>query len=105
MSSESRLNQPPQSEDVSWRQWFGMAVVATAILAGLEFMVYHALSRAENGDPSAATWEPIVVVYELWGYGAALAVIPALWLLLAGIVSWQTWQRLRDRKPPQRPTT
>src|SRR5262245_6618450 len=96
MDEQPQENLPPRSGEVSWGQWFGMALFASAILAGLEFMVYRALAQAEGGDQSVAIWAPIAIVYELWGKGAALAVIPLLWIVLMGIVAWQTWVRVRQ---------
>ncbi len=67
----------PEGNSVSWTAWFGMAGVATAILAGLEFMVYRGLAPIERGEkPGAAVWEPIAFVYDLAGFGAAMSVIP-----------------------------
>jgi hypothetical protein len=95
----SKPESDPPFDDVSWGQWFGMALLATGILAGLEFMVYRALAPVERGEPQgAAVWTPIAIVYELCGYAAALSVIPALWAILMSIVSWQTWKRVRAER-------
>jgi hypothetical protein len=68
----------------------------SVIFAGLELLVYRSLAPLERGQPAAAAvWAPIAVVYELWGYTAAMLVIPALWACLMGIVAWQTWLRIK----------
>jgi hypothetical protein len=72
-----------------------MAALMSAILAGLEFLVYRSLAAVERGEPGAAIWAPIAIVYELWGFGAALSVLPLLWLVLMGIVAVQTWARIK----------
>lgn len=74
----------------------GVTVLMSAILAGLELMVYRSLAPLERGQPQGgAVWEPIAVVYELCGYTAAMSVIPAMWACLMGIVAWQTWLRIK----------
>lgn len=88
-----------QSEEVTWSQWWGMAILATAILAGLEFMVYRALAPVERGEAaSMAVWAPIATVYELFGYVPAMLMLPLLWCVLAGIITWQTVLRLRAER-------
>jgi hypothetical protein len=90
------MNRSPANEQVSWSQWFGGAALASVVLLGLEFLVYRSLAPLERGEPqSTAIWEPIAIVYELWGFGAAMSIIPALWLVLMSIVAWQTWNRIR----------
>ena len=89
-------NRREPDDEVSWTAWFGMAGVATAILAGLEFMVYRGLAPIERGEqPGAAVWAPIAIVYDLAGFGAAMSVIPAMWACLMGIVAWQSWVRIK----------
>jgi hypothetical protein len=88
-----------QAEEVPWSQWWGMVILATAVLAGLEFMVYHALAPLERGEPvGMAVWAPIATAYELFGYIPAMLIIPMLWFLLACIISWQTLVRLRAER-------
>lgn len=83
-------------ENVTWSQWWGMAILATVILAGLELMVYRALSPVERGEHAGmAVWAPIATVYELFGYIPAMLIIPILWCLLACIIGWQTLVRIR----------
>jgi hypothetical protein len=90
---------PDEPDEVSWTAWFGMAGVAAAILAGLEFMVYRALAPIERGEqPGAAVWEPIAIVYDLAGFVPAMSIIPALWVCLIGIVAWQTWVRVKAER-------
>jgi hypothetical protein len=85
------------NDSVSWGPWFAMAGLMTLILAGLEFMVYRSLAPLEQGAAEGgAVWAPIAIVYELWGFGAAMSVVPAMWLCLVGIVAWQTLLRLRS---------
>jgi hypothetical protein len=88
----------PENDAVSWNQWWGMAIVITVILAGLEFLVYRSLAPLERGEPQGmAVWAPIAMVYELAGFQAAMSVIPVMWGCLASIIAWQTWQRIRSR--------
>lgn len=88
-----------QQEEVTWSQWWGMSILATAILAGLEFMVYRALTPVERGEPvEMAVWAPIAAVYELFGYVPAMLILPLLWCALAGIITWQTVLRLRAER-------
>ena len=95
-------NPKPEEDAVSWGQWWGMAVVMTVILAGLEFMVYTSLAPLERGEPQGtAVWTPIAMVYELAGFRAAMSVIPLMWAGLAGIIAWQTWLRIRSRREQQ----
>jgi hypothetical protein len=85
-----------ESDSVPWSQWVGMAVLMSAIFAGLEFMVYRSLAPLERGEPQAmAVWEPIAIVYELCGYSAAMSIIPSMWACMMGIIAWQTWARVR----------
>jgi hypothetical protein len=85
----------PENDAVSWSQWWGMAALMTAILAGLEFMVYTSLAPLERGEPQGmAVWEPIGIVYELAGFSAAMTAIPLVWACSAGIIAWKTWKRI-----------
>ena len=86
---------PNTADEVSWAQWWGMALLGTAILAGLEFMVYRSLAPIERGQPGPAVWEPIAIVYELWGFAPAMSIIPVLWACLACIIGWQTRLRIK----------
>ena len=85
------------NDSVPWSQWIAMPIVASAILAGLEYLIYRSLAAAERGE-SAAVWAPIAIAYDLGGYAAAMAVIPLLWLVLMGIVGWQTWLRFKAQR-------
>ena len=89
------MSSQPASDSVPWSQWVGVTVVMSGILAGLEFMVYRSLAPLERGEQGSAVWAPIAIVYEIGGFGAALSVIPILWLVLLGIVAWQTWVRIK----------
>ena len=86
-------------EPVSWRQWIGMALLMNAVLAGLEFLAYRELAPVERGEATTgATWGPIATIYNAWGFTAALAVIPILWLGLISIFLWQTWLRIQAER-------
>jgi hypothetical protein len=94
-----RMSEPGGNEQVSWSQWFGGAALASVVLLGLEYMVDRSLAPVERGEPpTTAVWAPIATVYELWGFGAAMSIIPALWLVLMGIVAWQTWRRIKAER-------
>ena len=80
---------------VTWTQWRWVAVLMTAGLAILEFQVYRSLAPVERGEPGGAVWSPIAIVYELFGFAAALSVIPLLWVVLMTIATWQTWLRAK----------
>jgi heme/copper-type cytochrome/quinol oxidase subunit 2 len=96
---DNAMNTQPASDSVPWSQWVGAAVMMSGILAGLEFMVYRSLAPLERGEQqNAAVWAPIAVVYEICGFSAALSVIPILWLILMGVVVWQTWERMKAGK-------
>ena len=82
------------NDQVPWSQWIALPAIMTLILAGLEFLVYRSLAAAQRGE-DAAVWAPIAIVYDLGGFAAAMSVIPILWLLLMGIVAWQTWLRVK----------
>ncbi|MCI0358947.1 MAG: hypothetical protein L0211_10750 [Planctomycetaceae bacterium] len=90
------MNSQPASDSVTWTQWVGAAVLMSGIFAGLEFMVFRSLAPVERGEQQgSAVWMPIAVVYEIWGFAAALSIIPILWLFFLGIVAWQTWVRIK----------
>lgn len=78
---------------VTWTQWRWAVALMTAVLGVAECMVYYSLSAAERGEPGTAIWSPIAIVYELFGYHAALAVIPVVWVVLLAIATWQTLLR------------
>lgn len=86
-------------DSVTWSEWVGGIVVANATFIGLEYLVYRALAPLERGEPEgAAVWAPIATVYELFGFGAAISVIPILWFLLMSIIGWQTWTRIKRER-------
>ena len=77
MSTEQTF--PPANDSVSWSQWWGTPV--------------------ERGEPQTlAVWAPIATIYELCGFGAAMSVIPTLWLFLMGITAWQTCVRIKAER-------
>ncbi len=81
---------------VTWSQWVGLIVVVNVIFIGLEYLVYRALAPLEHGEPEGtAVWAPIAIVYELFGFGAAMSVIPTLCILGMSIIGWQTWARIK----------
>lgn len=89
------------SDATTWGQWVGGIVVANVVLVGLEYMVWQALAPLERGEPEGgAVWAPIAIIYELFGYGEAISVIPVLWLMLMGVIGWQTWARIQRQRTP-----
>jgi hypothetical protein len=79
--------------------WKQSVVIASVICIGLEYMVYRALAPVERGQPAdTAVWAPIAIVYEFFGFAAAMAVVPTLWFLLMTIAGWQTWVRIKRKQ-------
>lgn len=97
MTVEDAGHKPHDS--ATWSEWVSGIVVANVVLIGLEYLVYRALAPLERGEPAdAAVWVPIATVCELFGFGAAISVIPIFWFLLMSIIGWQTWARIKRER-------
>ena len=93
-------NADSTSDDaVSWKDWWTVIVIANVVFMILEYLVFRDLGRLESGEAeNASVWAPVAMVYESFGLGAAMSVVPALWLFCIGIMAWQTWSRIQRER-------